>query len=104
MIKYIKEHIYKKNKISEKVTEGISRLMIIIVLLVFIVIFSTFKNHDRKFQNCQKLFLIYISLTNYNVPLPCVFRFQIEYYQFLRRSNQYKSMFGHYNKGQLRYI
>ena len=43
-IKYLEEHIYKKNKISQKITEGISRLMIVIVLLVFIV--SIFTDED----------------------------------------------------------
>ena len=44
-IKYLEEHIFKKNKISQKITEGISRLMIVIVLLVFIV--SIFTDEDN---------------------------------------------------------
>ena len=44
-IKYLEEHMFKKNKISEKITEGISRLMIVIVLLVFIV--SIFTDEDN---------------------------------------------------------
>ena len=35
--KYLQQHVFKEQKINQKVTEGISRLMILIVILVFMV-------------------------------------------------------------------
>ena len=45
MRKHIRAHMAKQNKISKKVTEGISRLMMIIVILVFIV--SIYTDEDN---------------------------------------------------------
>ena len=45
MKKQIRAHMAKQNKISKKVTEGISRLMMIIVILVFIV--SIYTDEDN---------------------------------------------------------
>ena len=53
-IKYLEEHVFKKNKISQKITEGISRLMIVVVLLVFIVsIFTDEDNYSSNFFSYQ---------------------------------------------------
>ena len=52
-IKFIKQHLFKRNKISQKITEGISSLMIIIVLLVFIVsVFTDEDNFNYSFSYC----------------------------------------------------
>ena len=45
MRKHIRAHMAKQNKISKKVTEGISRLMMIIVILVFVV--SIYTDEDN---------------------------------------------------------
>ena len=54
-IKYIEEHMFKKNKISQKITEGISRLMIVIVLLVFIVSIFTDEDNYNSYYFSYKL-------------------------------------------------
>ena len=52
-IKFIKQHLFKRNKINQKITEGISSLMIIIVLLVFIVsVFTDEDNFNYSFSYC----------------------------------------------------
>ena len=66
-IKYLEEHMFKKNKISEKITEGISRLMIVIVLLVFIVSIFTDEDNYESDTFSYKLICKYINrYTNFN--------------------------------------
>ena len=91
MIKYIKEHIYKKNKISEKVTEGISRLMIIIVLLVFIVSIFTDEDNYNSSSFSYKLMCRFINKFTIrdNITNPYLIEKFIENYLFTNVLNQY---------------
>ena len=91
MIKYLEEHMYKRNKISEKVTEGISRLMIVIVLLVFIVsIFTDEDNYNSSFFSykiiCKYLNRVSNKYMNYN---SSALNKYIEKYFFSNILNQY---------------
>ena len=70
MIKQIKAHMAKPNKISQKITEGISRLMMIIVILVFIVSIYTdednFNTESFSYMLMCKLINKYIKKNNLN--------------------------------------
>ena len=62
--KYLEQHVFKQQKISQKVTEGISRLMIIIVILVFIV--SIYSDEDNFNKESFSYILMCKIINNYS--------------------------------------
>ncbi len=62
--KYLEQHVFKQQKISQKVTEGISRLMIIIVILVFIV--SIYSDEDNFNKESFSYILMCKMINNYS--------------------------------------
>ncbi len=61
---YLEKHVFKQQKISQKVTEGISRLMIIIVMLVFIA--SIYLDEDNMNKESFSYVLMCNLINNYS--------------------------------------